>query len=135
MSWLGAGDAVAKVCGEAVDGTLLHRRSDVAVDVDGRGDRGVPEAFLDDLRVLAELQQQGRVGVPQPFEGDAGQALDLGIRVEVGGVKGSGLTGAASVRWEGRYVVSGGEAKWQLQVCGRRESKWRLKFPVGSPCW
>jgi hypothetical protein len=72
------GGGVPEVRREAVDGALLHRRGDVAVDVHRRRDGAVAEAFLDDLGVLAELQQQRRVRVPQPLEGEAGKALDLG---------------------------------------------------------
>lgn len=43
------GSGSGEAAGELVDGVLLHRQGDVAVDVHRRGDDGVPEAFLHDL--------------------------------------------------------------------------------------
>lgn len=56
--------SVLQVLGEAIDRGLLHRRGDVAVDVHGRGDRGVPQALLHHFGVLFEFEQQGHVRVP-----------------------------------------------------------------------
>ena len=49
----------------------------MAVDVHRRGDGGVPEAFLHDLGRHTQFHEDRRVRVPQPFEGDAGQVLEL----------------------------------------------------------
>ena len=40
----------------------------------------MPEALLDDLRVLPKFEQQGRVRVPQALEGDPRQFVELGLR-------------------------------------------------------
>lgn len=45
---------------------------DVAVDLEGEGDVGVPEAFADDSWVLADGEQVGGVGVPEAVEGEVG---------------------------------------------------------------
>ena len=70
------GSCPGEAAGEPVDGVLLHRRGDVAVDVHRRGDRGVPEAFLHDLGRHAEFHEDRRVRVPQALERDAGQVLE-----------------------------------------------------------
>ena len=49
--------SLIQMLGEAVYCRFLHRRGDVAVDIHGRGDRGVPEALLHYLGVLAEFEQ------------------------------------------------------------------------------
>ena len=67
----------AQVLRESVYCGPLHGRGDVAIDVHRCGDGGVPEALLHDLRVLPEFEQQGRVRVPQTFESDSGEAVDL----------------------------------------------------------
>ena len=56
-----------EAAGELVDGVLLHRRGDVAVDVHRRGDGRVPETFLHDLGRHAEFHEDRRVRVPQAF--------------------------------------------------------------------
>ena len=58
---------------------LLHRRGDVTVDVHRRGDGGVPEALLHHLRMLAQLQQERGVRVPESFDRDScHRAVDCG---------------------------------------------------------
>lgn len=44
---------------------LLHIRQHVRIHIQGQGDAGVAEAFVDDFRVFTRLQQQRRAGVPQ----------------------------------------------------------------------
>ena len=55
----------------------MHGREDVGVGLQGGGDVGVAEPFLDDSRVDAVLERDGRPGVPQPVEGDVRQPVPL----------------------------------------------------------
>ena len=53
----------------------LHARNDMGVDVHREGDRGVTEAFRDDLGQDAGIEQPRGMGVAEVVEADAG---DLG---------------------------------------------------------
>ncbi len=59
--------------GEAVCCGFLHRRGGLTVDVHRGGDRGVLQALLHHIGVLAQLQQERGVRVAQPLERHAGK--------------------------------------------------------------
>ncbi len=56
------------------DGILLDPRQDVAVEVEGYPDLGMPEPFAGNLHMDARCQHVRGVAVPQIVEPDMGQA-------------------------------------------------------------
>ncbi len=59
--------------GDPISRVRLHRGDRVTVEVQRHGDGGVPQPLLNDLRVDAGRQREGRVRVPQVMEPDARQ--------------------------------------------------------------
>lgn len=60
----------------------MHRRRDVAVEVQGHADLRVAEHLRDDLRVPPESEEQGRRGVAKVVESDSRKASALEERPE-----------------------------------------------------
>ncbi|MDH6697958.1 hypothetical protein P3T26_002412 [Streptomyces sp. MAA16] len=93
---IGVVAAGAEGVAERVDGFALEAESYVGVDVGGGADVGVAEEFLDDDKVDALLQEQGRGRVAKVAEADAPELRALEEAAEAAGEVGGGRAACPS---------------------------------------